>query len=363
MKDSANKIPQMWAMVTLGQGGYDQLQPQRMNIPKPNTNELLIKVLAAGMNNTEINTRLGWYSDSIKDGTNQLQEETQQESQREDGGWGNATPFPFIQGTDCCGMVIQSGSKKYDQLLNQRVILRPCMISQTQEGYTPWLGSDCNGAFAQYVKVPATEVFPIQTDWSDAELASIPCAYGTAENLLILSGLQKGQRIVITGASGGVGSAAVQLAKLRGCQVYGVCSSPKAQALEDLGAVAVSRERPILEQLDKESVDVVLDMVGGDAFPQLLDVLKRRGRYVSSGAIGGPIVQLDLRKLYLKDIQLLGATAWHEDVFPNLISYIEGGKIKPLVWKTLAMEDMVEAQREFLKKNHIGKMVLIPPDL
>ena len=104
-------------------------------------------------------------------------------------------------------------------------------------------------------------------------------------------------------------------------------------------------------------------MHSGPGFPAMLDVLKRGGRFASSGAIGGPIVELDMRTFYLKDITLYGCTAWDEPVFPNLIRYIENGEIRPLVAKTFPLEQIAEAQREFLEKAHVGNFVLIPPQV
>ncbi|MEO6353172.1 MAG: hypothetical protein ABIO19_11370 [Burkholderiaceae bacterium] len=102
-----------------------------------------------------------------------------------DGGWSAATPFTFIQGTDCCGRVIAVASGEGDRIICSRVLLRPCARAGGFGSMeTIWMGSDFDGAFAQLVKVPATEVFPLNSDWSDVELASIPCAYGTAENML-----------------------------------------------------------------------------------------------------------------------------------------------------------------------------------
>ena len=95
----------------------------------------------------------------------------------------------------------------------------------------------------------------------------------------------------------------------------------------------------------------------------MLKVLKRGGRFVSSGAIAGPLVELDMRDFYLKDLTLIGCTAWDEPVFPKLISYIEKGEIKPLLAKTFPLKKIVEAQREFTIKKHVGKFVLIPPPI
>ena len=106
---------------------------------------------------------------------------------------------------------------------------------------------------------------------------------------------------------------------------------------------------------------VVVDLVAGPDWPPLLDVLRRGGRYVTAGAIAGPMVELDVRSLYLKDLSFFGCTFQSTGIFENLVSYIERGEIKPAVAKSFALEDIVEAQQAFLSKRHVGKLVLVPP--
>jgi NADPH:quinone reductase-like Zn-dependent oxidoreductase len=225
-----------------------------------------------------------------------------------------------------------------------------------------WMGSDFDGAFAQFVKVPALEVFPVHCDWSDIELGSIPCAYGTAENMIHRARVASGEHLLIAGASGGVGAAAVQLAKRRGATVTAIAGKAKQDQVRSIGADRViDRNDDVVAALGEGAVDVIVDNVAGHAFGNMLKVLKRGGRYVSSGAIGGPVVTLDMRTFYLKDLLLIGCTAWDEPVFPNLVSYIEQGQLRPLVAKTFPLERIADAQREFLEKKHAGKFVLIPP--
>ena len=227
-----------------------------------------------------------------------------------------------------------------------------------------WMGSDFDGAFAQFVKVPAGEVFAVDCDWSDVELATIPCAYGTAENMVHRAGVLEGQHVLVTGASGGVGSAVVQLVKRRGATVTAIAGKAKMEQVRSIGPDGVvERGDDVVASLGENSVDVVVDNVAGPAFGGMLKVLVRGGRYVSSGAIGGPLVTLDMRTFYLKDLTLVGCTAWDEPVFPNLISYIECGEVRPLVAKTFPLERIADAQREFLEKKHFGNFVLIPPQL
>jgi NADPH:quinone reductase-like Zn-dependent oxidoreductase len=329
------------AVVTTGNGGFDKLHYREVPMPELGAGEVLIKVLAAGVNNTEINTRLGWYAG---------------------GGWHIPTPFPFIQGTDCCGIVTQTFKASDAALVGKRVLVRPCM---RPDGFSSmlniWMGSDFDGAFAQYVKVPAREVFPIDSTWTDAELGSIPCSYGSAENMVHRSRVTSGEHVLVAGASGGVGSAVVQLAKVRGATVTAIVGKSKMDEVLRVGAdFVVDRDSDIVSEFGEERFDVVIDNVGGPHFAGELNALKRGGRYASSGAIGGPLVNLDLRTMYLKDLTLIGCTAWDEPVFPQLVSYIESNRIKPLVAKTFPLADIAHAQQEFLEKKHVGKFVLIP---
>ena len=332
----------MKAVVTTGNGGFDKLHYREVPMPELGAGEVLIKVLAAGVNNTEINTRLGWYTG---------------------GGWHIPTPFPFIQGTDCCGIVAETFDSADAALVGKRVLVRPCMRPDGFDSMLNlWMGSDFDGAFAQYVKVPAREVFPIDSTWTNAELGSIPCSYGSAENMVHRSGVASGEHVLVAGASGGVGSAVVQLAKVRGATVTAIVGKSKMDEVLRIGAdFVVDRDSDLESEIDEESIDVVIDNVGGPHFEGELKALKRGGRYASSGAIGGPMVNLDLRTMYLKDLTLIGCTAWDEPVFPQLMSYIDSNRIKPLVAKTFLLEDIAQAQKEFLEKKHVGKFVLIPP--
>jgi len=356
----------MKAVVTTGNGGYDKLVYREVPLPSLAPGEVLVHVLAAGVNNTEINTRVGWYSSSVTKGTEEAASaEEKKATAKADGGWNEATPFPFIQGTDCCGRIVAVAPGGDKNTIGTRVLVRSCMRPAGFESMENiWMGSDFDGAFAQYVKVPAGEVFAVDCDWSDAELGTIPCAYGTAENMVHRAKVRKGEHVVVPGASGGVGSAVVQLAKRRGATVTAIAGKAKMEQVLSLGADRViARGEDLVASIGEKSADVVIDNVAGPAFGSLLEVLKRGGRYASSGAIGGPLVTLDMRTFYLKDLTLVGCTAWDEPVFPNLISYIERGELQPLVAKIFPLERIADAQREFLEKTHVGNFVLIPAPL
>ncbi len=355
--------PIMKAVVTTGMGGYEHLQYQDVPVPEVLPGTVLLKVLSAGINATDINTRLGWYDASVTKGTHAVS--TNDRKAITEGGWNKKTSFPLIQGTDCCGLVVSVGSPEDEVLLARRVLVRPCMRTSGWGSLeTAWLGSDCNGAFAEYVCVSSGEVFPIDCNWSDVELGTIPCSYGTAENMLHRSSVSGNDVVLVRGASGGVGSAVVQLAKRRGAKVIAVTSCAKQKDVAALGADRVlTREEVVSGVLPDTSVDVVVDTVAGPAFGEMLNLLKRGGRLVTSGAIAGAQVSIDLRRLYLKDLKLIGCTAWDEPVFSNLISYIEHGEIRPLLAGVHPLEHIVEAQRAFSRKQHIGKLVLVPPQV
>ena len=353
----------MQAVITTGNGGYDKLEYREVPIPQLGPGELLLKVLAAGVNNTEINTRLGWYSSAVTSGTEQFASGDIEANKPDDGGWNESTPFPFIQGTDCCGEVVDQAGDIESSWTGARVLVRACMrLHGFHSLENIWMASDFDGAFAQYVKVPVSEVFKVNCDWSDAELATIPCAYGTAENMLHRVDVGVSDHVLVTGASGGVGSAVVQLAKRRGARVTAVVGKSKIDALARLEVDRIiERGADLIAELGESSVDVVVDNVAGAGFVPLLKLLRRGGRYASSGAIAGPMVDLDMRDFYLKDLRMTGCTAWDEPVFPNLIGYIERGEITPLLAKTFALADIAGAQQEFLKKKHFGNFVLLPP--
>ncbi len=356
--------PTMKAVVTTGNGGLDRLVYRDVPRPVAGEGEVLIEVLGAGVNNTEINTRLGWYSSSVTEDTNSFSADQERGAeQKEDGGWGLPTPWPFIQGTDCCGRVVAAGAGADPSLVGRRVLVRPNM---RPAGFGSleniWMASDFDGAFAQFVKVPASEVFPIETAWTDVELGSIPCAYGTAENMIHRARVTDADHVLVTGASGGVGSAAVQLAKRRGARVTAIVGRSKAAQVLEIGADRVlDRDDDIVAALGVESVDVVIDNVAGPSFGALIETMRTGGRYASSGAIAGPIVSFDKRSFYLRDMTFIGCTAWDEPVFPNLVGYIERGEIRPLVAGVFPLERIAEAQTEFLLKRHVGNLVLVPP--
>jgi NADPH:quinone reductase-like Zn-dependent oxidoreductase len=348
----------MSAVLLTGNGGFECLSYRTdVPLPQPGPGDVLIRVGACGVNNTDINTRTAWYSKAVTTATEAGGGDGFAEAKTEDSGWTGAVPqFPRIQGADAAGRIVAVGKGVDPARMGQRVLVEPVFRGGSRFEAT-YFGSEVDGAFAQYARVPSVHAHSIETALTDTELASFPCAYSAAENMLTRTALATGERVLITGASGGVGSAAVQLAKRRGAEITALASPEKADGVRALGAAQVL---PRDARFASETFDVVIDVAGGAAFPALLDALKRSGRYGVAGAISGPIAELDLRTLYLKDLTLYGCTILEAQVFPNLVGYIERGEIRPVVAATYALSQIVEAQRAFLTKKHIGKIVLIP---
>ena len=350
----------MQAVLLTDHGGPDVLSVVDDHpIPAPALNDVLIRVGACGVNNTDINTRIGWYSKSVRDDTNSASSKGGSEDSSDSSWSGASIGFPRIQGADICGEIVAVGSNVNHERIGERVLVQSMQPNEDDENGLSCItiGSEIDGGFADYVTARSDMTLAVNSELSDAELASFPCAYTTAENMLERIKLSKGEHVLITGASGGVGSAAVQLAKRRGCHVTAVTSPEKSQFVRDLGADEILTREDTPQGF---GFDVCVDVVAGAAFSTLLDALKRGGRYICAGAIAGPIVELDVRTVYLKDLTLAGSTWQPPTIMQNLVKYIESGEIKPVVSKTYPLSRIAEAQSDFISKTYPGKLVLVP---
>ena len=358
-KGSSVAIPKTMRGVQLtGHGGPEKLVwNDLIPTPQPGTGEVLVKVLAAGVNNTDINTRIGWYSKDVTQST----EEVDPDDEVEAGGWSGALAFPLIQGGDLCGEVLTLGEGVSNVSIGMRVTCPTNQPNPTTDEPTRFLtiGSEFDGAFAQFCVVPVQQIHDVSAaPLTDVEIAAIPCAHGTAFNLLSRAGVSTSDQVLITGASGGVGLAAVELAKLRGAHVTALASRSKVDAVRTVGADVVL-DRNV--KLADTAFTVVIDVVGGPGWSGAIAALKPGGRYATSGAIAGPIVEADLRTIYLNDLTIYGCSFASHAVFSELIALVNGGHVKPLVSKTYLLSDIHKAQEDFAAKEFPGKIVLVPP--
>ncbi len=344
----------MRAVLLTGHGGMEKLvYRDDYPAPSPEPNQVLIRISACGLNNTDVNTRTSWYSKSGDEG---------------DAAWGGTSiAFPLIQGADAVGVVVEAGSQADASLLGKRVMVDVWLRDPDDPlnmDKCRYFGSDIDGGFAEFAAVDYRNVYPIDSGFSDEELATFATSYVTAENMLDRAQVGEGDKVLIPGASGGVGSALIQLANRRGATTIAMASDSKHDAVMALGPDAVLSREPtdlrasLRDVIGADCVNVVADVVGGDLFPSMLDALARGGRYTCSGAIAGPIVDLDLRTMYLNDLTFTGATVVPPGTFGRLVSYIERGEIRPLLAASYPLEELVAAQTAFLAKEHVGNIVV-----
>ncbi|MBD8079436.1 alcohol dehydrogenase family protein [Cellulosimicrobium arenosum] len=350
---------QMKAVQLVGHGGLDQLvYRDDVPTPEPAAGEVLVDVSACGMNNTDVWVREGAYGTE----TDPASVSTWRRGR-------STLTFPRIQGTDTVGRIVAVGDGVPAGRVGERVMVDFSIYNRPEGDDSladiDYIGHGRDGGYAEFMTVPAENAYEVTADIADAELATFCCAYLTAEQMLDRARLAAGERVLVTGASGGVGSAIVQLARVRGAIPYAVTSAGKEDAMREIGAEdVVLRDAPDLvaevERVVDGPVDVVADLVAGPLFNDLLRILRPEGRYTTAGAIGGPVVDLDLRTVYLKQLELHGSSQGTRTAFRRLLRYIEDGDIKPLLDRTFRLSDFHDAQRTFMGKTYIGKLVVVP---
>ncbi|MEM8739903.1 MAG: zinc-binding dehydrogenase [Pseudomonadota bacterium] len=353
----------MRAMVLTGHGGLDRYHwHEDWPRPVPGPSEILIKIGACGLNNTVVNTRVGWYSKAVTGATG----EENAAAAAADPSWGGRPlAFPRIQGADAVGAVVAAGAEVDPALIGKRV-----MVDGWQRDWSDpenpdkarYFGSELNGGFAEYTVVDHRGAAVVESPLSDAELATFSCSYTTAEGMLSRASVGPSDTVLVPGASGGVGGALVQLARLRGARVIAMSGAEKQEAVAALGAARVLPRAPedLAAALAGERIDVVADVVGGPAWEGLIDSLARGGRYVTSGAIAGPVVPLDLRTLYLRDLSFFGSTVVPPGTLQRIVGLIEAGDLAPRLAATYPLADLREAQSAFIEKRHAGNIVVVP---
>jgi NADPH:quinone reductase-like Zn-dependent oxidoreductase len=348
----------MRAVLLTGHGGLEKLvYREDVPVPVPAHGEVLIEVTACGMNNTDVWVRQGAYGteeDAAAVSTWRRQ--------------GNTLTFPRIQGADTVGYIVAVGEGVSENRIGERVMVDFSIYNRDDDSLADidYMGHGRDGGYAEYQTLPAENAHVVDTHLTDVELATFCCAYLTGEQMLERAGLKAGERVLVTGASGGVGSGIVQLARARGAIPYALVGPGKEQAIRDIGAEAVITRgvddlvTAVDEATGGKPVDVVADLVGGKIFNDLLRILRPEGRYTTAGAIAGPVVQLDLRTMYLKQLQLHGSSQGTRGDFRRIVGYIEQGKIKPLVGGVYRLSEFHRAQTDFMAKEFVGKLVVVP---
>lgn len=344
----------MKAMLLTGHGGPEKLvYEDNWPVPEVAADEVLLRVGACGINNTDIWVREGAYGatddpDAIASfGDSPMQ-------------------FPIIQGADIAGEIVACGADIDPRRIGQRVMVDFGIYAGPGDDIPShdYIGSGRPGGFAEYVAVPAENAHCVETALPDAELASFCCAYVTAEHMLRRARVADGDRVLVTGASGGVGSGVIQLCRARGAIPYAVVGAGKEAAVREIGAENTFTRgngkliEAVVETAGNAPMDVVVDTVSGPLLPELIEILRPGGRYATCGAMGGPMVEIDMRRIYLKNLELHGASQGTRRDFATVRDLVLSGKISPLVAGTFALEELGRAQEKFKKKDFVGKLVV-----
>ncbi|WP_064094147.1 zinc-binding dehydrogenase [Rossellomorea aquimaris] len=344
----------MKAVQVTGYGDIDKLEVKTVPIPTPKQDEVLVKVKACAINNTEIWMREGAYGTGAKSGW------------RPEG-----VQFPRTPGSDIAGEIVEVGENVSKALIGKRVVLFP-FTSSGEEGYEhisedmSFIGSEYDGGYAEYVVWPAELCYdmPLST-YEESAVFSVSGL--TAWHMVEQIQAKAGETIVVTGANGGVGSLNVQIASnVFGAKVIAIVGDIGLEdKMKELGATHVLsyRSHNLAEEIVEVNggpVDSVLDVVGDALFSISLQVLKKGGKFCISGSAGGQKTELDFRTVYLKHITLYGSVLGTRQEFTRMLEAISSGKIKPVIDRTFALEKAGEAQTYFKQSGKIGKIVLLP---
>ncbi|MGQ0798028.1 MAG: zinc-binding dehydrogenase, partial [Methanobacteriota archaeon] len=284
--------------------------------------------------------------------------------------------LPHILGADAAGEIASVGSDVADLEVGERVVVNPGVACGECEHCTMGddplcvdyriLGEHLPGTYAERIAVPARNVARLPSDFAFEAAAAAPLVFMTAWRLLVTRAkIRPGEDVLILGAGAGVSTAAIQIAKLAGCTVFVTSSSEeKLRKAKALGADVMvnSREMPwskaIWELTGKRGVDVVLDHVGSATFKDSVRTLRKGGRLVSPGATSGPLVELDLRYLFWRQLSLIGSTMSSMREFEEVMKLVFMGRLKPVVDRTLPLEQ-ARAAHEYLERGEqFGKVVL-----
>jgi NADPH:quinone reductase-like Zn-dependent oxidoreductase len=334
-------------------GGPEVLELVEVAVPAPAAGDVLVRVDAVALNNTDLWTREGSYG---------LPGEPEALA-----GWRGPLDLPRIQGADVAGRVEAVGAGVDAHLVGRRVVVDPADYDGDGPAAHPvgLLGSERDGGYAEYVTAPADQVHDMESSpLTDDQLAALPTAYGTALGMIERGDLAEGETVLVTGASGGVGLAAVQLAHARGARVLAVSSGSKLDDVRAAGAdVVLDRGADLAAQVREsapDGVDVVLDVVAGDLLADGLPLLAEGGRWVVAGALGGYEVAFDVRRLYLHNLRLVGSSMHTRDHFALLMDLARDGAVRPVVAATYPLDHAARAQEDLARRTHVGKLVLHP---
>jgi len=361
----------MAAMQLVGHGGADKLVYSRdVSTPRPGPGEVLVQVTATAKNNTDRKAREGLYPTKDKGDVTSFQI----------GGAATLT-FPRIQGADVAGRVVAVGEGVDTARIGERGLLDFNLYPDDRRDINlapDYYGHGADGGFAEYVAVPSDQFHRVDNpELSDAELASMGmCSYQTALHMMTSARIKAGERVLVTGASGGVGTALIQLCRIMGAIPYALSKPDKAEALKALGAEAVLDRTSMENFTDRvrevtggAPIDAVMDLVGGEMTDRFIDTMifdmTGRGDYPRlsiAGASGGNLSEIMWTRIYLYQVQIFGVSHGTREEAEQLIEWIRSGQLRPVLHAAFKLSDLHRAENYFVNRgsNFLGKIVIVP---
>ena len=325
----------MRAVIIPVHGGAEVLRYTEVPTPQPGPGHVAVRVRAVGLNHLDIFVRRGVPGKHI--------------------------PLPHISGADIAGVVAAVGADVDERLNGTRVLVNPAVGNRA-------IGEDLPGGLAEYAVVPAQNLIPLPEHVTFEEAACLPIAYGTAWRMLITRAcLRAGETVFVLGASGGVGTGAVQIAKLAGARVIaGTGSATKAQRLREIGADEVVEtgdggfDRKVWALTEKRGADVVVNYTGGDTWIPSLRALRKGGRLVTVGATAGYESMIDVRYVWVRELSLLGSDGWTPEELLTLCRVTWEGRIHPIIDRVLPLSRAAEGEEALEHREVFGKVILRP---
>lgn len=361
----------MHAMLLTGHGDIDKLAYRTdVPTPQPGTGEVLVRITATAKNNTDRKAREGLYPTKDKGEMTSFQI-----------GGSPTLTFPRIQGADVAGRVVAVGDGVDPARIGERGLLDFNLYPDARRDINlapDYYGHGADGGFAEYIAVPSDQFHTVANpDLADAELAAMGmCSYQTAMHMLTSANVKAGERVLVTGASGGVGTALIQLCRIMGAIPYALSQQDKADALRKLGAEAVLDRSQMQDFTDKvravtgdKPIDAVMDLVGGEMTDQFIDTMifdmKRRTTYPRlsiAGASGGNVSEIMWTRIYLYQVQVFGVSHGTREEAEQLVAWIRSGQLKPVLHGAFRLSELHAAETYFVNRgsNYLGKIVIVP---
>jgi alcohol dehydrogenase len=334
------------AVLTTGHGGRDKLLVRRdFPDPIPKQGEVLVAIGATAVNFHDIFTRRGMPGIRI--------------------------PLPIVAGSDIAGTIRSTGAGVSGWKPGQRVLIDPVFETGGKPGL---IGETCDGGRAELIAVPANLLIPIPPAVTTVHAAALPLAYGTAFRMLVTQGsVAAGEKVLVLGASGGVGAACVQIARALGAEVIACASSDaKLARLEEAGAehhinyaaenfaAAVRARFGKPRAIGGGGVDVAVNFTGGDTMLDTQRCVTKGGRILCCGATAGHNLAVDARYLWTFEHRMVGSDGWTREDLVTLLEWVATGRLVPLIDRTLALEEAAEGERLLEDREVVGKVVLCP---